>query len=96
MNGVKSILKTHENTPFSRIEMLQDLNDKNIGTRLLFGGNLIRQPYFKDISYRISGELKNTDLIMNNAFWIGVFPGLTEDMLGYIAKSMTKFITRLL
>jgi CDP-6-deoxy-D-xylo-4-hexulose-3-dehydrase len=58
---------------------------------LLFAGNLTRQPYFEGRTFRISGELKNTDNIMNNTFWIGVYPGLTEAMLDYTASQIESF-----
>jgi len=79
---------------FERSELLQYLNEKKIGTRLLFAGNITKQPYFKnyDINYRVSGELKNADEIMNNTFWIGVYPGLTKEMLDYVVDSFGKFI----
>jgi len=70
--------------PFSREELIRYLDDKKIGTRLLFGGNLTRQPAYKDIRYRKVGDLANSDLVMNQLFWIGVFPGLTPAMLDYM------------
>jgi len=78
--------------PFARIELLQYLDDKNIGTRLLFAGNLTKQPYFENASYRVADNLENTDLVMNQTFWIGVFPRLTEDMLDYVVESIEAFI----
>jgi len=58
----------------------------------LFAGNLTRQPYFKDRVYRVSGELTNTDDIMNNTLWIGVYPGLNEPMLGYVCERIEAFL----
>ena len=76
-----------------REEMLQYLNDeKKIGTRLLFAGNLTRQPYMQGAEYRISGELKNTDNVMNNTFWIGVQPALTKEMLEYAANKIETYL----
>jgi CDP-6-deoxy-D-xylo-4-hexulose-3-dehydrase len=60
--------------------------------RLLFGGNLTRQPAYEGRSYRTIGELKNSDFVMNNVFWIGVYPGLTAPMLEFIAKTMSDFV----
>ena len=68
------------------------LNEKKIGTRLLFGGNLIRQPYMIGRNYRVVGELKNADRIMNDTFWVGVYPGLTESMLDYTVESIETFL----
>jgi CDP-6-deoxy-D-xylo-4-hexulose-3-dehydrase len=81
-----------ENIPFTRNELVQHLEKKRIGTRLLFGGNLVKQPAYKDLSYRVVGNLSNTDHVMQNAFWLGVFPSLTEDMLTYIAATIRRFI----
>lgn len=79
-----------ENTPISRQELLIRLDAKKIGTRLLFAGNLTRQPYMQDRKYRVSGELTNTDVIMRNTFWIGVQPALTKEMLAFSAAEITK------
>lgn len=79
---------------FSREELLRYLNDRKIGTRLLFAGNITKQPYFKNysIKYRIIGSLKNTDEIMNNTFWIGVYPGITKKMIDYVLKTFAEFL----
>ena len=74
-----------------RNELLRKLDQKKIGTRLLFGGNLLRQPYFKSLPHRAVGKLRNTDIIMNDTFWIGVFPGLTEEMLDYMIANLTEY-----
>jgi len=80
--------------PVTRLELLNHLDQKKIGTRLLFAGNITRQPYMKEAHYRVSGDLKNTDNVMNNTFWIGVQPALTEEMLHYVSKSITDFLTK--
>jgi CDP-4-dehydro-6-deoxyglucose reductase, E1 len=79
--------------PFDREDMLRFLNDdKKIGTRLLFGGNLLRQPYMKDRNYRVVGSLDNSDLVMKRTFWIGVYPGLTKDHLDYVIETLTQYV----
>jgi len=80
-----------ENVPTSRVDLLKFLDQKNIGTRLLFAGNLTRQPYFEGQTYRISGDLQNTDIIMNNTFWVGVYPSLDERMLNYIIENIETY-----
>ncbi len=74
-----------------RIELLKYLDQYNVGTRLLFAGNLTRQPYFEGRTYCISGELINTDKIMNDTLWIGVYPGLNEEMLGFVVERIETF-----
>jgi CDP-6-deoxy-D-xylo-4-hexulose-3-dehydrase len=81
-----------ENCPVSRVDLITYLDQHKIGTRLLFAGNITRQPYMKGISYRVSGELKNTDEIMFNTFWLGVQPALTFEMLDYVAGQIEKFL----
>ena len=80
-----------EDAPAARVDLLKYADQYKIGTRLLFAGNLTRQPYFQGRQYRVSGELKNTDIVMNNTFWIGVYPGLSEPMLDYIAEKLETF-----
>ncbi|PXX49509.1 MULTISPECIES: lipopolysaccharide biosynthesis protein RfbH [Aquitalea] len=81
-----------ENAPVSRVELLQYLDQYRIGTRLLFAGNLTRQPYMIGRNYRVVGELTNTDIVMNNTFWIGVQPALTEEMLDWAATKIEAFL----
>ena len=76
----------------NREELVQYLNEKKIGTRLLFGGNLLRQPYMKSRNYRVVGALDNADLVTTNTFWIGLFPGLGEDHLAYSVEAISAFL----
>ncbi len=78
--------------PVTRNELLDYLNGNKIGTRLLFAGNLVRQPYMKNKEYRICGHLTNTDNVMNNTFWIGVQPALTEEMLDFVATKIESYL----
>lgn len=74
-----------------RADLINFLEENKIGTRLLFAGNLTKQPYMAGRSYRISGDLSNTDVVMNQTFWLGVFPGLEEEQLDYIASKIEEF-----
>jgi CDP-6-deoxy-D-xylo-4-hexulose-3-dehydrase len=76
----------------TRNQIVQELNDAKIATRLLFGGNLLRQPAFMGTPRRVVGELTNTDTVMNDTFWIGVWPGLTIPMLDYMIESLHKIL----
>ena len=75
----------------SRIDLIKYLDQNKIGTRLLFAGNLTRQPYFKGIEYRIVGDLINTDIVMSQTFWLGVFPGLQTENLDFIVNKLEEF-----
>lgn len=77
--------------PFDRVDLLRFLDQRKIGTRLLFAGNLIRQPYFAGRQYRIAGTLENAETIMQQTFWVGVWPGLGQNQLDYIAHSLADF-----
>jgi CDP-6-deoxy-D-xylo-4-hexulose-3-dehydrase len=87
--GFPMTIKPESNV--SRVDLLQYLDQHKIGTRLLFAGNLTRQPYMVGRNYRVSGELTNTDRVMNDTFWIGVYPGLTQEMLEYAATKIEEF-----
>jgi CDP-6-deoxy-D-xylo-4-hexulose-3-dehydrase len=78
--------------PKTRNEIVQVLNEKKIGTRLLFGGNLLRQPAFIGTPRRVIGDLVNTDRVMNDTFWIGVWPGLSTEMLDYMIEQLHEII----
>ena len=81
-----------EKACIARVDLLKYLDQYKIGTRLLFAGNLTRQPYFEGRTYRVSGELTNTDNIMNNTFWIGVYPGLNEEILSFVVEKLEAFL----
>lgn len=80
-----------KDAPFSRIELTRALEAKKIGTRLLFGGNLVRQPAYENSDYRVIGSLPNSDYVMNHVFWIGVYPRLTREMLDFVANTVFEF-----
>ena len=80
-----------DNNKFSRDEIVRYLNDRRISTRLLFGGNLIKQPAYKNKKFKISGDLKVADTVMNSTFWVGVYPGITSEMLDYMEESFDEF-----
>jgi CDP-6-deoxy-D-xylo-4-hexulose-3-dehydrase len=86
------ILTVRDDAPFTRNEIIQHLNDRRIETRNIFAGNIIRQPAFIGREYRIAGNLENTDRVMRNTFFLGTYPGLTQDMIGYIADTVSEFI----
>ena len=75
----------------NRLDLIKYLDQNKIGTRLLFAGNLIRQPYFKNIEYRVVGELVNTDVTMSQTLWLGIYPGIGKEQLDYIAEKMEEF-----
>jgi len=81
-------LTLREGAPLSRHRLLLDLQERNIGTRLLFGGNLVRQPYMKGRNFRIAGELSNADVVVDRTFWIGVYPGLGEPELDFVIETL--------
>jgi CDP-6-deoxy-D-xylo-4-hexulose-3-dehydrase len=80
-----------ENCPVTRLDLLTYLDQNRVGTRLLFAGNLTRQPYMEGANYRVSGDLTNTDNVMNNTFWIGVQPSLTREMLEFAASKIESY-----
>jgi CDP-6-deoxy-D-xylo-4-hexulose-3-dehydrase len=81
------------NHPVNREDLLRFLDSRKIGTRLLFAGNITKQPAYKNIDFRIVGDLTNTDIVMKRSFWVGVYPGLTTPMLDYVISSITDFMT---
>lgn len=85
-------LAVRTDAPFTRNEFIRCLEEHKIGTRLLFGGNLLRQPAYEGCEHRVIGSLPNTDFVMNQALWIGVYPGLTKPMLDYIVQVVSDFV----
>lgn len=89
------LLTVREEVGFSREEIVNYLERNHIATRMLFAGNIIRHPSFKGINYKMPTNLLNTDRIMNDTFWIGVYPGLTEEIIEYMLKVFDDFIDNL-
>ena len=88
------LITIKEDAQIKRNDLVKFLDEYKIGTRNLFAGNLIRQPYFKNINYRVINNLDNTDYIMNNSFWVGIYPGISCEMLDYVAAKIKDFIDR--
>jgi CDP-6-deoxy-D-xylo-4-hexulose-3-dehydrase len=84
-----------ENNKFTRDELVRFLDSKNIKTRFLFGGNLVKQPAYKDREFIVSEPLVNADIVVNSTFWIGVYPGINDEMLNYVFDSFDEFIKNL-
>jgi len=83
---------TIRDNTINRTELLKYLDEHKIGTRLLFAGNLTKQPYFKDQNYRVVGSLENTDKIMNQTFWIGIYPAISKEMMDYVAGKLIEYL----
>lgn len=77
---------------FTRQQLVQHLEDRRIRTRLLFAGNILKQPAFQGVHHRVAGELKNTDLIMERTFWIGVYPGLDQKEINFVLDTFDRFM----
>ncbi|MAT99438.1 MAG: lipopolysaccharide biosynthesis protein RfbH [Anaerolineaceae bacterium] len=88
------LLTVRPDAPFSRNELVQFLEANQVATRLLFSGNITRQPAFQNVNYRIVGNLTNTDTVMNQTFWIGVYPRITLNMIEYVLEIFAKFVDR--
>ena len=87
-------LTLRDNVPFNRLDITLFLEKNRIETRPLFAGNILRQPAFKDIEYRVSGTLNNSDKVFKNTFFIGVYPGIQEDEMNYITSILRKFLNK--
>jgi len=84
-------LVVKESSGVKRADLINFLDHSKIGTRLLFAGNLTKQPYMAGRNFRVSGSLANTDVVMNQTFWLGVYPGLDEEHLEYIGEKLEEF-----
>jgi CDP-6-deoxy-D-xylo-4-hexulose-3-dehydrase len=89
------MLTVREGSPIDRNKFVEYLEQNKIGTRLFFGGNLLKQPAYYKLNYRKIDDLKNTDLLMNNSFWLGVWPGLNQVHYDYIVNTVRKYISSL-
>ena len=83
---------TLKNKKIKRYDLLKYLEEKKIGSRLLFGGNITKQPYFKGLNYKIASKLTVTNNIMDNTFWIGIYPGINKDMQNYVIENIEYFL----
>jgi CDP-4-dehydro-6-deoxyglucose reductase, E1 len=79
--------------PINREDLLRFLESRKIGTRLLFAGNITKQPAYKNVEFRVVGDLTNTDIVMTRSFWVGVYPGLTTSMLDYVIESISDYMS---
>lgn len=86
------LMSVRDGTGLSRTKVVQGLEERRVGTRLLFAGNLLCQPAFKNIEHRVVGNLENTDKTMHDSFWIGVWPGITEEMLDYMVDTLAAVV----
>ena len=86
------LLTVRPGAPFTRFEIVQHLESRRVATRQLFGGNLLAQPAYQNIEHRISGDLTNTEIVSTNTFWIGVFPGLTDEMIDFMIATIHEFM----
>jgi CDP-6-deoxy-D-xylo-4-hexulose-3-dehydrase len=91
------LITVREDSGVTRDKLVASLEGAKVQTRMLFAGNMVRQPVFDNMresgqGFRIVGELANTDRIMNDAFWIGVYPGMTREMLAYMVEVITKAV----
>ncbi|MFF4754496.1 lipopolysaccharide biosynthesis protein RfbH [Streptomyces sp. NPDC002514] len=88
------VLTVTEDASFDRSEIVAFLESRKIGTRMLFSGNLARQPAYQDVDFKVVGSLENSDTITERTFWIGVYPGITNEMIDYVAQSIRAFTAR--
>jgi CDP-6-deoxy-D-xylo-4-hexulose-3-dehydrase len=89
------MMTVRESSPIDRNDLVRYLEENKIGTRLFFAGNILKQPAYLGVKYRTVGDIVNTDIIMDRAFWIGVWPGLNESHYDYVVEMVNKFISKL-
>ena len=87
------MLLVKPDAPFKKSAFASYLDDNKIGNRMLFGGNLLRQPAYKDMPMRVVGDLKNADIVTDSTFWIGVYPGLTNEIIDFMVATISEFVT---
>jgi len=87
------LLTVRPEAPFGRPELIRYLEERKIATRLLFGGNLLRQPAYREVEHRVVGELTNTDAAMNGSFWVGVYPRISPAMVDYVLETFHAFVS---
>jgi CDP-6-deoxy-D-xylo-4-hexulose-3-dehydrase len=85
-------LTVRPGAPFTRFELVQRLESRRIATRQLFGGNLLRQPAYRNAPHRVVGPLTNADVVTERTFWLGVYPGLTDKMIDFVVESVHEFV----
>ena len=85
------VITVRDEAPFSRNELIAYLQGRRIATRLLFGGNLTRQPAYENVEFRVAGDLANSDVVMNQSLWIGCYPGLGDSHIDYVLESFEQF-----
>ena len=86
------LITIRPDAPFSRNEFISFLESRKIATRLLFGGNLTRQPAYLNIPRRVVGDLANSDAVLERALWVGVHPGLNEEMIAFVVEAIHEFV----
>jgi CDP-6-deoxy-D-xylo-4-hexulose-3-dehydrase len=85
-------MTVREDAPFTRRDLVLHLEERKIATRQIFAGNLLRQPAYRGIPHRLAGDLSNTDTVMRQSFWIGVYPGISDAMVDYVVETITDFV----
>ena len=87
-------LTVREEAPFTRQALIQHLEECQVHTRLLFGGNILRQPAYHDVQRRVVGSLTQADRVMERTFWVGVYPGITPQMVQYVIETFETWLRK--